>query len=183
MTLRILAQEENNILCNLQKDGYDYCTQVIRASILATYMKKHIGLFQEFTRKFPDIRGRDANDHFDDNRPFDKRNTRDRTLLAQMIVHTADLYGQATPWEVATAWGAAVVEEFKMEAEKHRKLGLLAPAYMANINSDKDVYALQAFFIGGIAIPLWTAMNGALTGLDEQLTNLLENYRKYQEGI
>ena len=111
--------------------------------------------------------------------PFDREEDDDRLELSELIVHAADLTGQASPFEEARQWGERIVEEFKRERFKHEEEGFKPPAFMTKINNRCEELSLQSSFITNIVLPLWELMNDVLSNLDQPVQYLRMNRERY----
>ena len=112
---------------------------------------------------------------------FDPSKDSDRLELAKFIVHTADLSGQASPYEQAKEWGDKIVREFRNEREQHVKEGFTPPSFTQNIDSRKQELLTQSSFIGNIVLPLWESMHKVVGCLDVPVDHLRSNRKLYEQ--
>ena len=111
---------------------------------------------------------------------FDPGKDSDRLELAKCIVHTADLSGQAAPYEQAKEWGSRIVHEFRNERELHEKEGFTPPAFTQNIDSCCQELMTQSSFIENIVLPLWQSMHEIVGCLEVPVTHLRRNKDLYE---
>lgn len=197
-TFQLLKSDDMNIFCNLTQDQYKYCRKSILKCILGTDMSKHFLLLENLMNRVGRAKNKDismgssehdksfgrlssASASSSTGMLFDRHDDGDRLELLEMIVHTADLSGQASPYEEAKQWGDKVISEFKDERLQHEKEGFSPPAFMDGIDSRYDELMLQSSFIKNIVQPLWEWMHEALGSLDEPVEYLQRNREKYEK--
>ena len=206
-TIQILKAEPTNILCNLSHSQYQFCRQSIITSILATDMSKHFTMLDQLkdyakngthtghecelqTSKcherdlqivgFNPMSGTRTDASLRTYPIFNRDKHSHRLELAKCIVHTADLSGQALPYEQAKEWGNRIVNEFRNEREQHEKEGLCPPTFTQNIDSCCQELLTQSSFIGKIVLPLWESMHGIVGCLEVPVTHLRRNKDLYE---
>ena len=96
----------------------------------------------------------------------------ERAELVSILVHTADLSGQAYPVGVAMNWNSRILAEFRSQAEKERAQGLPVAPVMAALDTPLACARLQLSFVSNIVQPLWQRVAELLPGLDTPLANL-----------
>eukprot|EP00456_Euglypha_rotunda_P079684 TRINITY_DN76739_c0_g1_i1.p1 TRINITY_DN76739_c0_g1~~TRINITY_DN76739_c0_g1_i1.p1 ORF type:complete len:123 (-),score=17.84 TRINITY_DN76739_c0_g1_i1:10-378(-) len=90
------------------------------SAIMCTDMSGHFRMVGEIKRK-------------DDLSPFNSTKPVDRQEMLNMIIHTADLSGQALPQEIAIKWEDCITREFQMQVAKEERLGLPVAPFMQNL--------------------------------------------------
>lgn len=203
-TFEILRKNGTDVLSTLSHGQYRYSRRVILKTILGTDMSKHFSLIDTLVARSSSAnsehhRSQGNSEHRSKSdasnvspgkgisteviqiQSFDRDKDEDRLELAELIVHTADLSGQASPYEEAKDWGDRVITEFKQEKEQHEKEGFTPPAFMANISSRYDEMMIQSSFISNIVLPLWELMNETLGGLHKPVNYLYRNRSLYED--
>jgi GAF domain-containing protein len=104
--------------------------------------------------------------------PFDRTRDEDRNELVAVIVHTADLSGQAYPRSVSNNWNSRILAEFRAQAAKERVQGLPVAPFMASLDTPLPCARLQLSFVSNIVLPLWQRVSDLLPGLEEPVSNL-----------
>lgn len=80
-------------------------------NILATDMKKHFGLVQQF-----EIKMKNGEEII--------TKEEDKLALAGLVVHTCDLSGPTKKFETAKKWSERIQREFDNQVEEERFMGL-----------------------------------------------------------
>lgn len=115
--------------------------------------------------------------------PFDRHSDPDRLHLIAVLVHTADLSGQAYPREASLNWSARVMVEFEAQAAAERHRGLPVAPFMQALDLPLSACRLQLSFITNIVMPLWQRVADVLPGLDQPLANLEWGRRHYEDNV
>jgi len=104
--------------------------------------------------------------------PFDRARDDERNELVAVIVHTADLSGQAYPRATSNNWSARIICEFRNQASKERSQGLPVAPFMAALDTPLQCARLQHSFVKNIVLPLWQRVAELLVNLSEPMENL-----------
>jgi GAF domain-containing protein len=112
--------------------------------------------------------------------PFDRDNEVERNELVSVIVHTADLSGQAYAIKVARNWTSRIIAEFKQQAVLEQERRLPVTPFMASLETPLQMARVQLSFIGNIVLPLWQRVSELLPGLQEPVQNLQSTKMLYE---
>mmetsp|Transcript_8193 Transcript_8193/g.9088 ORF Transcript_8193/g.9088 Transcript_8193/m.9088 type:complete len:630 (-) Transcript_8193:52-1941(-) len=136
---------EYNILSNLSQKDYRYIRAMIIEAILATDLKFHMELLTKFKETF--LNGE----------PNVEALTRDhRALLIKIILKSADLSNPSKPFPIARYWANMIQEEFFLQGDKEKKLGLDYSPFCDRATS--DLFKMQVNFIDFIVHPLFESV-------------------------
>ena len=97
------------------------------------------------------------------------------------IIHAADISNPTKPLEIYKEWAQRCVEEFFMQGDLEKKLGL-----PISFNCDRNTVSLpksQLGFMDAIVSPLFTVLNEYFPQLSFTLDNLKKNYDYYKNTI
>ena len=97
--------------------------------------------------------------------PFSKKNPDDRLALTGFVLHSADVGAQTQAKHVALQWTERCLNEFSAQGVKEKALGLPLTLYMQNLDDELTRQKIQAGFVGGIVVPLWSAIAQCFPGL------------------
>lgn len=171
VTMRLLENETCNILCNLEPEQQLEARALLRHCILATDMTHHFDNVNDLnlaSTRTPVI---------DKNSPVARRQ------LMAAVIHSADLSGQVMRLDLAKLWGDRLVQEFRLQAEKETKQGLLVTPYMQDLGSELAVMHLQQGFVANIVLPLWTAMAACFPQVQHLRVRAEANLAHYKDRI
>ena len=146
VALKILSSPGCDFTEILQESDKSRLEQIITASIMATDMSQHFKIVAQLIN------------HSNRPIPFSKKNPDERLLLAGFVLHSADVGAQTQAKEVALQWTERCLDEFSAQGVKERALGLPLTPYMQNLDDELTRQRIQAGFVGGIVIPLWSAI-------------------------
>ena len=142
---KLLAKPEMNFLSGLSKADFKNLRETVIEMVLATDLSQHFPLLNLFKNRVQ------CN-------MFDPDNSKeDRSLLYKIIMKLADVSNPTKEFEIYERWYKLVVEEFFMQGDMEKKLGLPVSAYMDR--NTANVPAMQAGFIDFIVHPLFSAFN------------------------
>jgi len=100
-----------------------------------------------------------------------------RLMLLEVMLHAADISNPIKPWAVYEKWADLVMEEFFLQGDKERDIGMEVSHMYDRHKVDRP--AMQVNFIEFIVVPLYLALLQLCPGLDEVAWNLLENHQTY----
>eukprot|EP00600_Ochromonadales_sp_CCMP1393_P008492 CAMPEP_0174957670 /NCGR_PEP_ID=MMETSP0004_2-20121128/2203_1 /TAXON_ID=420556 /ORGANISM="Ochromonas sp., Strain CCMP1393" /LENGTH=497 /DNA_ID=CAMNT_0016205809 /DNA_START=65 /DNA_END=1558 /DNA_ORIENTATION=- len=106
-----------------------------------------------------------------------------RIAFTRILVHTADIGAQTQNRDVAKRWMERCYGEFRSQAKKEKKLGIMTSPFLHDLQEDYKTYSAQYYFIQDIVEPLWTAMSMFMPGLQFAVDQLVENKRGYQQML
>lgn len=158
VTFKILSKETSNIFANIKGEDYKLLRKLIIANILATDMKVHF----EVMNQFNDVRDRiekSGEENFGIF-PFVLSsinflvvwNDEDVKTVTGMIVHCADVCGPTKSFQIAYEWSLRVNKEFSIQVKRH---------FLSSIN----LYSL----IGSGRRGSWHSSDSILQGLGQTL--------------
>eukprot|EP01006_Ploeotia_vitrea_P035219 TRINITY_DN65846_c8_g15_i1.p1 TRINITY_DN65846_c8_g15~~TRINITY_DN65846_c8_g15_i1.p1 ORF type:complete len:850 (+),score=454.44 TRINITY_DN65846_c8_g15_i1:192-2552(+) len=167
VTYRILSDDNCNIFAGIPgREAQQELRTVIIHAILATDMALH----------FDDCR-RLRSLHTD--APFDRANQKERQLLVNIMLHTADLSAQVFPTPIATMWEDCVVREFIAQAERERELGLPVAPCTVGLTDPLKRAALQVNFIDVLLDPWWDGFVRLFPNMSACYAQLMHNRDYY----
>eukprot|EP00607_Mallomonas_marina_P004737 CAMPEP_0182431118 /NCGR_PEP_ID=MMETSP1167-20130531/46571_1 /TAXON_ID=2988 /ORGANISM="Mallomonas Sp, Strain CCMP3275" /LENGTH=156 /DNA_ID=CAMNT_0024617081 /DNA_START=421 /DNA_END=891 /DNA_ORIENTATION=+ len=114
---------------------------------------------------------------------FDIENESDRKLLVGLIVHAADLSGQALKREIALFWGSKVTQEFINQSVKETELSLPLSPWMLGLENEITKLKMQRGFVETFIIPQWTLMSLVVPSLTHCKDNAISNFEFYDMKI
>ena len=103
-----------------------------------------------------------------------------QTILG-LIIHAADISNPTKPYAVYEKWAVRVVDEFFLQGDKERELGLtVTPQF------DRGTVNLanaQIGFIKGVVLPYFSPLATAFPGLEVCLHNLKDNETRWSQRV
>ncbi|KAE9102708.1 hypothetical protein PF010_g14014 [Phytophthora fragariae] len=157
----------NDVLAGLEDGSSDTAgsrravrKRIIRA-ILATDMHRHASIVAKLHEA--QIRGSRNDDEAL------------RELLADAVVHSADISGPTQTCEQHFRWTTRLLEEFHEQHAEEVELGITATAFMDDRPDSAEFARVNLAFVDSCAFPLWRAMSGMLAGLEGCLANVERN--------
>ena len=91
--------------------------------------------------------------------PFDRTSDVERNELVAVLVHSADLSGQAYPEAIASNWGVRILAEFRREAAISAEQGLPVIPFMGSLDTQLACARVQLSFVSNIVLPLWQRLS------------------------
>lgn len=145
--------------------------KVITASIMATDMSQHFTLVAQLTS------------HSLREIAFRKKESDERTILTRLVLHAADIGAQTQSRELALQWTDRCLDEFSSQGTKERLLGLELTPFMQGLDDELTRMQLQVGFVGGIVIPLWSALAACFPNLDYAVNQAISNKTHYADKV
>lgn len=102
-----------------------------------------------------------------------------RQLMANMIIHGADLSSVARPLPIALQWVEMVCQEFSDQARKSEELGIFVPPHIVNLEDEAARCRLQVNFIDYLVAPLWNSISTILPEVKTSYVASLRMNRDY----
>ncbi|TYZ63862.1 hypothetical protein PybrP1_006224 [[Pythium] brassicae (nom. inval.)] len=165
VTFIILGHQSANILENLPRDSFLRVRRLIIHCILATDMSKHF-------EKCKAVEG------------LSRRHLADkRYVLMAVVLHAADLSGQALPYEQAVRWGMRVLTEFQNQAKSEVELKVPVDSYMTNLHQMKTRVTVQMNFINYVLRPIWLPLATLCPQLRVYADALESNFDSYKTDL
>jgi hypothetical protein len=196
-TFRILSNSDCDILCNLSPADRKKVRQSMISGILATDMTSHFSSMNMLKKRKgvgdalnvasqAAIRRGSAMSQSSDRSdasltPFNFENDKDRQILVDMIVHSADLSGQAYPLPVAQVWEKRISLEFMNQASMLTKMQQPVPAYMQNLTDFPNRGKQQANFMTFVLMPWWHTMVKLFPAFAPAIQNLERNHQYWKD--
>lgn len=97
----------------------------------------------------------------------------DVTLLLNTLLHSADVSNVTKPWNISKLWADRINEEFLLQGDKERSLGLSISPFMDRTNVNQPQMSIN--FIDFIVAPLISGIVQAFPTLSDIATNLIAN--------
>eukprot|EP01107_Rhizomastix_libera_P018616 TRINITY_DN982_c0_g1_i1.p1 TRINITY_DN982_c0_g1~~TRINITY_DN982_c0_g1_i1.p1 ORF type:complete len:695 (-),score=239.68 TRINITY_DN982_c0_g1_i1:155-2209(-) len=166
LTANMLQNPEFNIAANLEPQELKQFRRVMIASILATDMSCHFELVSKFTTHIET-----TNFKIDD--------PKDRELICNILLHSADISNAAKKWPISKRWSDLVFDEFLVQGDQEKKLGIPVSPFMDRNNTDEA--KLNTNFATFMVKPLFVALAKFIPVLSPLVDNMAENATKWQE--
>ena len=160
----ILQDDQKNIFRSFQKDLYKKTRVKIINLVLATDFSRHFGDISRFQIKL-------ASGLVEDEEA--------RGLCMEMMMHACDISNPTRPWELCELWGEKVMQEFFIQGDKERELGLPI-SYLCDRNT-VVIPKSQVGFMDLFVEPTFTAILLVLPKVDLNLKILRQNKKKWNE--
>eukprot|EP01105_Mastigella_eilhardi_P014734 TRINITY_DN3354_c0_g1_i2.p1 TRINITY_DN3354_c0_g1~~TRINITY_DN3354_c0_g1_i2.p1 ORF type:complete len:1124 (+),score=286.36 TRINITY_DN3354_c0_g1_i2:51-3374(+) len=110
-TFRLLSLPQYNFTSALSAAEFTEFRYMVVSSILGTDMAFHFELANKFANRLK-------------TKPFSPSSLEDRKLVAQVLVHFADIFNVCKPLECSVKWSSMLSEEFYRQGDQERKHGL-----------------------------------------------------------
>nr|CAB3264737.1 cGMP-inhibited 3',5'-cyclic phosphodiesterase A [Phallusia mammillata] len=163
----LYSNKNFDFLQNLTTAEWKRLRFLIVEAILATDLKKHFEILSQFTAKSQ--RPHPPSEDDSDSNTLKKSGINwsadeDRLLVCQMVIKLADIGGPAKLRDLHITWTKAICEEFFIQGDKERELGVPVSPFMDR--NKPQVAELQRTFINNLIKPIVTGMHktGILAG-------------------
>jgi len=172
VAFKLLQTPECDILSTLTKKQRTSVRKMVIDMVLATDMSKHMSMLANLktmveTKK---LKGTAV---------FQMENYSDKIKILQNMVHCCDLSNPTKPQEQYVQWVDRLMEEFWVQGDKERELGLdMSP--MCD-RSNATVEKSQVGFIDYVVHPLWEVWAELVFPDAQDMLALLEKNRSYYE--
>lgn len=166
LTFYIIHSKEINLFENLNQQNFSIVRNMIIECVLATDMKHHTELVKNLEDKF--FSGCAC------------ETQQDRTLLAKILLHIADLSNQIRPFDISYQCSIALRNEFSNQIKKEEQLNLPTQEYM-KFTSNKSFYSSEYYFSSNVVKPMWNLLVEIFPELNEYYDNLNSNINKWKE--
>ncbi|KAJ3147440.1 High affinity cAMP-specific and IBMX-insensitive 3',5'-cyclic phosphodiesterase 8B [Geranomyces michiganensis] len=154
-----------NIFADLNADEYDEVRKLVIKLILATDMSKHFEYINKFKSRMSAGTIGGTTEHTPEN----------RLAIAEMAIKCADLCNPSKTFALSKKWTDAVMEEFFMQGDKEKELGLPVSQFMDRTNT--NVPKCQIGFIDFLVAPLYDAWN-TFHSSDEKTVKIIREIAK-----
>ena len=169
--LKLLSLPEHDFLENLSVSDKIRLRKTITASIMATDMSQHFSLVSQLSL------------HSSRQIPFVKKDGEERIILARLILHCADIGAQTQSKELALKWTERCLDEFSSQGAKEKILNLELTPFMQGLDNELTRMQLQVGFVGGIVVPLWSALAGCFQNLEFAASQAVNNKLYYSDQV
>lgn len=107
--------------------------------------------------------------------------SQDRSFILPIFTHAADIGNLARPFDVTKQWSIRVIQEFCMQGDIERDLGLPV-SYLCDRNT-VSVERAQSGFIANIVLPYYTAICAAFPTFDDIVSALIDNQETWTKAL
>ncbi|KAF0973194.1 hypothetical protein FDP41_008401 [Naegleria fowleri] len=152
----VLSSPENNILSSLTDDQFKDIRETIIQIVLSSDMSSHAYTLQRFNVKL----GKDPNNY-----DTDFSSKEDVRLLLQMVIKTADICYTFRPTQQYLKWVGYLEEEFHIQGDREKNMGLHISAYMDRTKPMHRSYQRQ--FLSSVANPILSNISKVLPRLSK----------------
>jgi GAF domain-containing protein len=161
-TMLLLRKEGCNVMENFSKASQRTMKTDIITGIMGTDMTKHMDALQglNLCANLATV-------------------AEDLKLLMCMVIHTADLSGQAFPRATALEWERRISREFAEQAKSEKELDLPSLPFMTDLHIPQRRGLLQTQFFDFVLIPWWNRLLALLPELSQYFDNIMKNRRFY----
>lgn len=140
-TFKILAENDSNILSNLENEDWLRSRKLIIGMILETDMSKHFEILGKFRTRVSTLSN------------LDIENFEDKIQILAMGIKCADIGHSAKDGELHRKWTQLVCEEFFAQGDLEKAKGQAISMYCDRDNT--DIAKSQAGFLKNICVPLY----------------------------
>lgn len=169
----VMKNSDLNVLGHLAPDDFKYARDMIIQMVLATDMAKH---FEDVALFKTNI----LSAALDEGAVLVK-NVGDKKLLLKMILHTCDVSNPAKERETMLRWTDRVVEEFFVQGDMEKQLGLPVSPFM-----DRDtivIKKMQVGFADFIVAPLFSVWAQILVSINSGAYRSLLGNREFWASL
>jgi hypothetical protein len=169
----VMKNSDLNVLGQLAQDDFKYARDMIIQMVLATDMAKH---FEDVALFKTNI----LSAALDEGAVLVK-SVGDKKLLLKMILHTCDVSNPAKERETMLRWTDRVVEEFFVQGEMEKQLGLPVSPFM-----DRDtivIKKMQVGFADFIVSPLFSVWAQILVNINSVAYRSLQSNREFWASL
>lgn len=159
VSFALMKDPRSDFMKMLEPSARTHLKQIMRSCILATDMMLHASLVQSIAEK----RGIGFNS-----------SPEDRTLLCQILVHSADLFNPIRPFSIARVWAERISAEFNAQAEKETSLGFPLQSFLVTKNELK-LAENELSFSSKFVVPLWESLSSIFPVFDQYHVQCVEN--------
>ena len=168
LAYHILNKTETGIFLHLPAPDQKLLRKLIVKSILSTDMAVHFELMTHFDNWVANM-----NEDSDVDIGID-----DKVLVANTLLHCADLSNPVRKYRVAKSWAHRLNIEFKAQVEKEREVALPVSSMMES-STDADVAMREVKFLDFVILPCWTHLASFLPQVDAQIVQARLNRSRW----
>jgi 3'5'-cyclic nucleotide phosphodiesterase len=172
----LLREEKNDIFKRWPEDLRQKVEAVVRDAVLATDMALHNSFTDELERRalLP--------------KPFDFSLLEERMAYFKFLLHAADIFNAARPFDVCKRIAAQLVEEFQNQVELERSRGLPSAPFMV-IENELSLCKGEKSFAQHVARPYFAALSDcfpdkeALRQVVQQIDTNVDSWQREIEAL
>lgn len=175
----IKSNEQYNIFCDLKIDEYKVVRKRIISCILATDMMYHAKQFSYLKLKIEKygISKGEGIEKLMEN--LDKLGLFSlQQEILDIVIHACDISNPTKPYEVYEKWADKVMEEFWLQGDKEKELGLPI-SFLCDRNTTTKAQG-QVGFMEGVVLPFFTSFVELFPGLGFLIDNLQKNKKIFK---
>ena len=167
-SFKLIHSDKNcNFLENLEKNEYKKMRKQMISCVLHTDMSYH--------KDFLDFMNKILNTNNEDNLNQNQKNEIvDKQDYMNLVLHSADISNPTKKFEIYYKWAELVVEEFYIQGDKEKELGL-------NCSCDRNkvsLYKSQIGFMDFVVIPFYSQFVKVFPKLNFLFENLNDNKKR-----
>ena len=150
-SFKILQKDEYNIFINFSPEEYRICRRRMIDGILATDMANHQKILSAVKNKIESFnikKGKNIEKIFEETNMI--KLYENQQCLLNMIIHTSDISNPGKPDKISGEWTKRVYDEFFVQGDMERKLGLEISNFCDrnNTNVNKAMIGFISFVVG-----------------------------------
>eukprot|EP00898_Chlorokybus_atmophyticus_P002612 jgi/Chlat1/3351/Chrsp23S03662 len=168
----LLDDPQCNIFASLDQKQRVQMRKTIISAILATDMVHH--------QSSCDVLKEALLNHED---PLSAPPLDSNQFVINTVLHAADLGSSVLPRALAVKWANLILEEFRLQAEAERQLGLPIAAFMNHMNCELNCARVQVNFVNYVVSPLWGALASIFPDLAPCMAHLEDNRQHYIQEL
>ncbi|KAI8822980.1 uncharacterized protein EV422DRAFT_386969 [Fimicolochytrium jonesii] len=165
----IARRPETNVFVGLSNEQYREARKLIISMVAATDMSQHFHYINK-------LKGKIAASALNWEEPSD------RSLILECAIKCADLNNSAKPLEQSRKWAFSVMQEFFLQGDRERKLGMPVSKFMDRY--DTHIPKCQIGFIDVLVVPLFDSWVQCIpTSFSRQCMDMIVQNRSHWESI
>ena len=182
---KILQKDETNIFEKLSVDNYKNIRKRMISQILATDMANHGEVMSLIRTKIKLNQEQDQEEEEEESNRFfilsgnEKTKFDEQQVLLNYLMHMADLGHNCKKYEISKQWVKLLCEEFWIQGDKERKLGI--PISFLCDRDKIDVPASQVNFLKGFIISSFDSLVEMFPNLSYTMDNAKNNINNWQK--
>jgi len=176
----ILSHPGANLLARLPTRAcFVYVRRLLIHCILATDMAKHF----EKCKALEGLSKRHLLVNSNGGKGTKRSRSKHRFVFMSIIIHAADLSGQALPYAQAVRWGMRVLSEFQQQAKNEAEMHVPVESFMTNLHHAKTRVTVQLNFINYVLRPIWLPLATLCPAIRVFADNLETNREHYKAEL
>ncbi|KAL4165084.1 hypothetical protein KRP22_003815 [Phytophthora ramorum] len=176
----ILSHPGANLLARLPSRAcFVYVRRLLIHCILATDMAKHF----EKCKALEGLSKRHLLVNSSGARGSKRSRSKHRFVFMAILIHAADLSGQALPYTQAVRWGMRVLSEFQQQAKNEAEMHVPVDSFMTNLHHAKTRVTVQLNFINYVLRPIWLPLATLCPAVRVYADSLEANRERYKAEL